>query len=156
METLTESPVIRCEEPRKRAELDFEALEQGRGPWFALMAQFSRYSDERLAGYDTGLMNLLTAVGLPRAENLRASLEKLDAWTTRARVFTERNAYKFPNDPAHYGHSLAKYRMIALATVLHRELGVQYYMPFSEGDYDASDSRNLFIHGLLESGQDNR
>jgi hypothetical protein len=39
--------------------------------------------------------------------------------------------------------------MLALVTVLQRDLGVRYYAPFSQGDYDARDSRNLFLHGLL-------
>ena len=39
--------------------------------------------------------------------------------------------------------------MLCLVTVLQRYLGVRYYLPFNEGEYDGTDSRNLFIHGLL-------
>jgi hypothetical protein len=40
-------------------------------------------------------------------------------------------------------------RMLVLVTVLQRNLGVRYNLAFSEGEYDASDPRNLFLHGLL-------
>ena len=39
--------------------------------------------------------------------------------------------------------------MLCMVTALQRDIGVRYYMPFSEGEYNASDSRNLFIHGIL-------
>src|SRR5687768_4706761 len=36
-----------------------------------------------------------------------------------------------------------------MVTVLWRNLGVTYNWSFAHGDYDTSDSRNHFIHGLL-------
>jgi Transglutaminase-like superfamily len=36
-----------------------------------------------------------------------------------------------------------------MITVLQRDLGVRYNLAFSESPYDGTDSRNLFIHGLL-------
>ena len=51
--------------------------------------------------------------------------------------------------PEEFKHSPNRFRMAALVTVLQRHLGVHYYLPFNEGDYNATDSRNLFIHGVL-------
>ena len=40
--------------------------------------------------------------------------------------------------------------MMALVTVLQRELGVRYDPACQDGAYCALDSRTLFIHGLLD------
>ena len=45
--------------------------------------------------------------------------------------------------------SPGKFRMLALASLVKRQLGVTYHLPFSEGEYDGRDSRNLFLHGVL-------
>ncbi|MFN0016927.1 MAG: transglutaminase family protein [Pirellulaceae bacterium] len=42
-----------------------------------------------------------------------------------------------------------QFRLLVMVTTLQRELGVRYNLPFSEGEYDATDSRNLFLHGIL-------
>ena len=39
--------------------------------------------------------------------------------------------------------------MSALVTCLQKHLGVYYNLSFSDGEYDATDSRNLFVHGIL-------
>lgn len=39
--------------------------------------------------------------------------------------------------------------MTSLAECLRRHVGIQNNVAFLEGEYDASDSRNLFIHGIL-------
>src|SRR5574340_1627426 len=39
--------------------------------------------------------------------------------------------------------------MLALVTMLQRRLGVSCNIAFSEGEYNATDSRNLFLHGLM-------
>lgn len=46
-------------------------------------------------------------------------------------------------------YSPGEFRMLCLVTVLQRYLGVRYNYPFSEGEYDGTDARNLFLHGIL-------
>ena len=52
--------------------------------------------------------------------------------------------------PSEFDDSLAKFRMMALVTVLQRDLGVRYDPACQEGPYCALDPRTLFIHGLLD------
>jgi regulator of sirC expression with transglutaminase-like and TPR domain len=56
----------------------------------------------------------------------------------------------FHRAPAEFDGSLAKFRMMALVTVLQRDLGVRYDPACQEGPYCALDPRTLFIHGLLD------
>lgn len=121
------------------------------GPWFRMMAAQTTLSDDQLRRRDIGSLNLQAALGLPGAEslNLDAAVQKLNAWAEAARQYTEARWHMFLRSPERYEHSPATFRMLALVTVLQRHLGVHYNLSFSEGDYNASDSRNLFIHGIL-------
>ena len=56
----------------------------------------------------------------------------------------------FHRSAAEFDNSLAKFRMMALVTVLQRDLGVRYDPACQEGPYCALDPRTLFIHGLLD------
>ncbi len=118
-------------------------------PWYAAIYRYAKYSDERLASEDTGNLNILCSCGLPNAEDLGDCFAKFDQWTLRVQEFTEQNAYKFHKNPAYYEHSFAKYQMMAIATESHHNQGISYYWPADQGDYDGTDSRNLFIHGIL-------
>ncbi|MHB1038654.1 MAG: transglutaminase family protein [Pirellulales bacterium] len=108
-------------------------------------------SDAELATRDIGELNLLVARGLPGAEDLDIGvcLEKLDAWAKLVRLNTDHWWPNFARSPEKYEHTPGQFRMMCLVTVLQRYLGVRYNLAFSEGAYDGTDSRNLFIHGLL-------
>ena len=108
-------------------------------------------SDVELATRDIGELNLLVASGLPGAEDLDIGkcIEKLDTWAKLVRLNTDHWWPNFMRSPEEYEHSPGKFRMMCLVTMLQRYLGVRYYLPFNEGEYDGTDSRNLFIHGLL-------
>jgi hypothetical protein len=56
----------------------------------------------------------------------------------------------FHRSPAEFDGSLPKFRMLALVTVLQRDLGVRYDPACREGLYCALDPRTLFLHGLLD------
>jgi len=122
------------------------------GRWRADFARLARMRDDRLGALDIADLNLACAFGLPGAEGIdpRACLRKLDAWADLVRRSTQRWWQKFQNSPADYGDSPGQFRMLALVTVLQRDLGVRYNLAFSQGEYDARDSRDLFLHGLLE------
>lgn len=108
-------------------------------------------SDAELMIYDIAELNLLVACGLPGAEDLDvgACLRKLDTWANLVRLNTLNWWSEFTGSPETFEHSPGKFQMTALVTILQRYLGVRYHLAFSEGEYDGTDSRNLFLHGLL-------
>ncbi len=108
-------------------------------------------SDAELATRDIGELNLLVASGLPGAEDLDIGgcLEKLDGWADIVRGATERALLRRTRELSYQKYSEAQFRILAMVTVLQRDLGLRYNLAFMEGEDDASDSHNLFIHGPL-------
>jgi hypothetical protein len=104
-----------------------------------------------LCHVDIAEMNLLCATGLPGAGNLSAGRCRatLDAWARQVRRETDRHLYRFRQAPAEFNHSEGYFRMLMLVTVLQQDFGVRYNPDRIRG-IDFRDSRDLFIHGLLE------
>ena len=119
--------------------------------WRAGLMRLLEMSESELAEVDIAEVNLAMAVGLPTDEHLYvpALLQKLDEWAELVRINTEHWWPRFEENRAEYDNSPAKFRILSMVTVLQRDLGVRYNLAFSEGEYDASDSRNLFLHGVL-------
>jgi hypothetical protein len=119
--------------------------------WSIHVARLAELSDEELAKHDIASLNLHCARLLPGAEGIddTACLRKLDEWARLVRLNTEHWMKSFATEAEKCNHSRNRFRMMALVTVLQKNLGVKYYQPFSEGEYNATDSRNLFIHGPL-------
>jgi hypothetical protein len=101
---------------------------------------------------DIAELNLRAAHGLPGAETLDVGhcLDRLDAWARLVASKTDRWLPRFHRAPAEFDGSLPKFRMLALVTVLQRDLGVCYNPRCVEGPYCALDPRTLFLHGLLD------
>jgi hypothetical protein len=110
-----------------------------------------KMSASQLRHADIAEMNLLCATGLPGAENLSVGrcLATLDAWARRVRRETDRHLYRFRQAPAEFSHSEGYFRMLMLVTVLQQDFGVRYNPDRIRG-IDFRDSRDLFIHGLLD------
>jgi len=108
-------------------------------------------SDDQLREADIATLNLMAARSLPGAENLdvKKCLRVLDQWTRLVRMNTKDWLPGFKRTPRRFGRSPGQFRMTAMITVLQRSLGVRYNLSFNEGEYNGTDSRNLFIHGLL-------
>lgn len=118
------------------------------------------FADEELSRIDIALLNLACASGLPGAEDIDqvSLLAKLDDWTHEARHQIQRNWYRFLADPADYENSPGYFHILVVITTLQRDLGVRYNPervkdpkfqdPFCV-DPDFRDSRDLFIHGIL-------
>ena len=107
-------------------------------------------SDADFRAADLAELNLEAAAGLPGAEDLSIpeSLGRVAEWTSLVAGGTEQCIHQ---DPSFAGEPTeAHYRMLVMATVLQRNLGARYKLDFASGEYDARDSRSLFIHGLLE------
>lgn len=104
---------------------------------------------------DLALLNLLCAPSLPGSEGLDIArcLARLDELTAYVKASTERNLHRFPTDPD-YSHSEPMWRMALLVTLIKYNFGVAYD-PDVRTDLEAkryspfTDSRNVFIHGLL-------
>jgi len=101
---------------------------------------------------DIAELNLNLARGLPGSEELDVEqcLARLDAWSRLVAAKTDRCLPMFHRSPAEFDGSLPKFRMMALVTVLQRDLGVRYDPACREGAYCALDPHTLFIHGLLD------
>ena len=101
---------------------------------------------------DIGNVNLELARGLPTCEILDVAgyLQRLDAWARLVAGTTERCLPMFHRSGARFENSPGKFRMMALVTVLQRDLGVRDDPACQEGPYCALDPRTLFIHGLLD------
>ncbi len=114
-------------------------------------ARLARLSEIELSKLDIARLNLRCAIGLPGAENLNfvGCMKTLDWWTDLVRQNTEKWWPDFVQSPEKYEHSPARFRMSAMVTLLKRDLRLRYYMPFSEGEYNGTDSRNLFLHGIF-------
>ena len=106
---------------------------------------------ESLAGLDLAAVNLACAEGLTGAEELPVNsvLDALDQWAARVREETQRNLPKFWRNPAEYQNSEAYFRVLVLVTVLQQDCGVRYN-PERIASPDFSDSRDLFLHGLMQ------
>lgn len=121
----------------------------------ANLAELLALPPEQRAEVDIAEMNLHCAEGLPGAENLDidACLAMLDRWAERVRTETERHLYRAadPRWADHYRHSEAYLRAEFVLQVLQQDLDVHYNMERVE-NIDFTDSRDLFVHGLVGSG----
>lgn len=119
--------------------------------WGAWCRQMALLSDAELAEQDLAALNLRCAEDLPGTSNelLRACLEKVNDWADLVDRLTQYVFPRFTLDPESFDGSEAQFRVIAMADCLQRQVGIKYNSAFADGEYDASDSRNLFIHGIL-------
>ncbi len=107
-------------------------------------------SDEQLAEHGIAHVNLVVATGLPLPFDVNAAdlLRRLDEWADVA-DYGIRRMWKRKTRGECTELTGSQYRIMVMITVLQRNLGVEYNWAFSQGEYDASDSRNLFLTGLL-------
>jgi hypothetical protein len=105
---------------------------------------------------DFALLNLLCAPSLPGSENLDIPkcLTRLDRLTDFVKAKIDRNRHRFPTDPD-YSHCKPMWLMAHLITIVKRDFGATYN-PRIRDNYLANihepitDSRDAFIHGLLD------
>jgi hypothetical protein len=105
----------------------------------------------QLVNQDIAVMNLRCAEGLPGSEELDIPrcLGTLDHWAIEVRTYTDHCFYMFQRNPGDYNNSEAYFRALALITVLQRDLKV-HYDPSRITDPDFRNSRDLFIHGMID------
>jgi Transglutaminase-like superfamily len=108
--------------------------------------------DDELARFDLAEVDLVCATGLPGSERLDipASLAWIDraaAWTARQ---TQATFDRFADGPETYDHSEGIFRTVAMMNVLWRGLGVHYNRERVDDPETLTDSRDDFIHGIIE------
>ncbi|MGC3969794.1 MAG: transglutaminase family protein [Pirellulales bacterium] len=112
---------------------------------------WTRRTSVDLQADDCARWNFELAADLPGGETIDvdACCRQLDAWTNRVRHETQRLLPCFDRDRSRFDNSRARFHLMAMVTVLQRDLGVRYAPACMTGDYDARDCRPWFIHGLL-------
>ena len=118
------------------------------GGWLHTLVQCS---DSELAQRNIAELNLTCAAELPECNErlIGPCLAKVDDWSSLVDEFTCHVFPQFAKDPYKFGDSEARFRCVAMSHCLQKHVGIKYNLRFSEGEYDASNSRNLFIHGIL-------
>ena len=133
--------------------ISLEATQQVRVKQPKSLEELLGIPPEDLGGIDVALMNLLCATGLPGAEELATGrcLATLEQWARNVRHETSRHLYRLhdPRYAAHYNHSEARLRVEFVLSTLCDGFGVRYNLDRKD-DVDFRDSRDLFIHGLLD------
>jgi len=124
--------------------------DSGGARWFRTASILCQLPD-CMAAFDIATLNLFCAIGLSGDEGLdpESCFQQVLRWTKHVENYTSRCLPRYHSAPEEFERSVAKFKMLCMVTALQRDLGVKYYMPFSEGEYNASDSQNLFIHGIL-------
>jgi len=116
-------------------------------------------TEEDLAGYDTAYLNLVCAQGLNGSESLdiSACLRSLDEIAGFVWANTQANLPMFGRNPGGYGHSEGQFRALCLVTFAVQRYGVRYNSDrietpdnLSSDDVFFRDSRDIFLHGLLQ------
>lgn len=125
------------------------AVDRDRNGWGMSLRDLAAMSDDEIRAADVAMLNLAAANGLPGAESLDvpALIARLDQWASLVAVNTRHWRRKFtPTDDC---PTEAHFRMMAMLTVVQRDLGVRYNPACMTGLHDTRDSRDNFIHGLL-------
>ncbi|RCS54519.1 hypothetical protein DTL42_05100 [Bremerella cremea] len=114
------------------------------GRWFHELIQ-----QPKLEQYDIAEMNLRCAVDLPGMKNelVKLGIDKINEWTDRVENFTKTAQKRLRGKRRHFTE--AQFCVVAMIECLQRHIGIKFNFGFMKGEYDASDSRNLFIHGVL-------
>lgn len=113
-------------------------------------ASWYNLTDDQIAKRGIAEMHFAAASGLPLPHDIEVAdlRNRLDEWCELVdygirRMEKRRGASDQPDLTSN------QYRIMVMITVLQRNLGVTYNWAFSQGEYNATDSRNLFLHGIL-------
>ena len=111
-------------------------------------------TDVECAEFDIAAIDLACAVGLPGSERLDipaclAWVDRAAAWVSNQTVATFE---QFRRNPVTYEHSEEIFRVVAMMNVLWRGLGVRYNRERIDHADEFTDSRDDFVHGIIEGG----
>jgi hypothetical protein len=125
------------------------------------LAEFIRFPLEAIDSYDVAALNLRCAQGLLGAEDLEEGrlLDWVDQAARLVHFETCRHWYRFTDSPSTYNNSAGYFCCYFLLQTLQERLGVRYNPArirdsrFQDPkciDPDFRDSRDLFIHGMID------
>jgi regulator of sirC expression with transglutaminase-like and TPR domain len=146
------------ESPNKSTNKEAPAMTFAKGP--RSLDDLLKLKPAGLDGVDVGLVNLLCAKGLSGSENLDvdAFVKRLDEMAEYVRSETARHIYKL-REPE-FRNSEGFFRMLYLVTVLQQDLRIHYNPAritavgvFEPNEAFFRDSRDVFIHGLIETNR---
>jgi uncharacterized protein YeaO (DUF488 family) len=116
-----------------------------------------------LAKVDIARMNLLCTTGLPNAEKVDVDkyLATLDRWAEIIQSEEKKIRKHFEQDPAQFGNSLSKYKAVYLVLTIqedlhcihNKELARPGVLRDNRNLRFYKDSKDLFLHGLVEQGK---
>jgi hypothetical protein len=111
-------------------------------------------TDAECAGFDLAAIDLACAVGLPGSQQI--DIPACLAWVDHAAAWvsqqTDATLEQFHRNPETYENSGGIFRVVAMMNVLWRGLGVQYNRERIDNPDEFTDSRDDFIHGIIEGG----
>lgn len=124
------------------------------------LAQVCQSPDQFLGRLDIAALNLMCAGGLPHASiNFGRIFDWLDEAARKADFDTRRHWHRFIDSPATYNNSPGYFCCYHLLQALQEDFGVRYNPArvkdpeFQDPkciDPDFTDSRDLFIHGIID------
>jgi regulator of sirC expression with transglutaminase-like and TPR domain len=124
------------------------------------LSELLNLPEDKLARVDIARMNLLCATGLPNSEDIKLNdyLLKLDGWAEVVKKAEQKYLPTFYKNPARYENSLSKFKAITLALTIQEDLKCKYNMELVRSGIMQNtrqtkffrDSRDLFVHGLIE------
>ncbi|MGH7136508.1 MAG: hypothetical protein ACREHD_12265 [Pirellulales bacterium] len=145
--------------PQTRTAIELSTLDLSRLPQF--VEGLKQMGDEELAKLDIAALNLMCAGGLPGAEGLDFGryFDWLDDAAREADLTSRRHWYRFNASPQTYNQSPGYFCCYFLLQVLQEMFGVRYnparvrdgrFHEPNRCDPDFGDSRDLFIHGIID------
>ena len=116
------------------------------------LEQLRNPTDAECDRFDLAALDLACAVGLPGSERLDipACLAWVDHAAAWVRHQTAMTFDQFLRSPGAYDDSEGIFRIVAMMNVLWRGLGVHYSQERIDGAEAFTDSRDDFIHGIIE------
>jgi hypothetical protein len=116
------------------------------------MERLRNPTDAECARFDLAAVDLACAVGLPGSERLDvpACLAWVDHAAAWARHQTAATFDQFRRSPETYDNSEGIFRVVAMMNVLWRGLGVHYNQERIDDPEAFTDSRDDFIHGIIQ------
>ncbi len=123
------------------------------------LSYLANLPEEQLAAYDIAYLNLVCAQGLNGSEDLDipACIARLDEMAANIWGKIEVGRYLYERNPASFDNSLGHFNAISMVTYAVKDYGVIYNPArietpnsLSPDDVFFSDSKEVFINGLLQ------
>jgi hypothetical protein len=116
------------------------------------LRQLLQTSPQRIAAFETAIVNISVAEGLPGAEGLDVSqcLATLESWAFAVYRFTGDCIEQYHQNPERFASQRGYFCFLSMVTLLKHPRGIGIaYQPTAIGNRCFRDSRDDLLHGLL-------